>query len=159
QILFWYRAVLAVLPNPRQGYRLPFGANLNSRGLIIPRAIFGPEFMATVVAFGVAIVLVIALAAWARRRQAETGRPFPTFWTGLLILIGVLFLVFLATGAPLAFEFPELKGFNFVGGANIRPEFVALLLALSLYTATYIAEIVRAGILAVAHGQTEASHA
>jgi len=95
----------------------------------------------------------------ARRGRRATGQPFPMLWTSLALLIGFPVLVFLATGAPLAFEFPQLKGFNFIGGWNIKPEFMALLLGLSLYTATYIAEIVRAGILAVAHGQTEAARA
>jgi len=159
QLLFWYKGVLSVLPGPRQGYWLPFGSNLSNRGLLMPRAIVAPEFLDTGIAFLVAIVAVVVLARWARRRQLATGRLFPTFWTSVAILLGLPILVFLATGAPLAFEFPQLKGFNFVGGWNIKPEFIALLLGLSLYTATYIAEIVRAGILAVAHGQTEAAHA
>ena len=159
QLLFWYKAVLSVLPSPRQGYRLPFGANLSNRGLLLPRAIAAPEFLDTGIALLVAIAVVVVLARWARRRQLATGLPFPTFWTSVAILFGLPILVFLATGAPLAFEFPELKGFNFVGGWNIKPEFIALLLGLSLYSATYIAEIVRAGILAVAHGQTEAAYA
>jgi general L-amino acid transport system permease protein len=159
QLLFWYKAVLSVLPSPRQGYWLPFGSNLSNRGLFLPRAIVAPEFLDTGIALLVAIVAVVVLARWARRRQLATGQLFPTFWTSVAILLGLPILVFLATGAPLAFEFPQLKGFNFVGGWNIKPEFIALLLGLSLYTATYIAEIVRAGILAVAHGQTEAAYA
>jgi ABC-type amino acid transport system permease subunit len=110
----------------------------------MPRAIVGPQFVATEIAFLVAIVLVVILAIWARRHQLATGRIFPTFWTGVAVLLGLPFLVFLMSGAPLAFEFPQLKGFNFIGGWNIKPEFMALLLGLSLYTATYIAEIVRA---------------
>jgi general L-amino acid transport system permease protein len=159
QLLFWYKAVLSVLPSPRQGYWLPLGANLSNRGLFMPRAIVAPEFVDTGIALLVAIVAVVVLSGWARRRRLATGRPFPTVWTSVAILIGLPVLVFLATGAPLALEFPQLKGFNFVGGWNIKPELIALLLGLSLYTATYIAEIVRAGILAVAHGQTEAAHA
>jgi general L-amino acid transport system permease protein len=159
QLLFWYKAVLSVLPSPRQGYWLPFGSNLSNRGLFLPRAIVAPEFLDTGIAILVAIGAVVVLARWARRRQLATGQLFPTLWTSVAILLGLPILVFLATGAPLAFEFPQLKGFNFVGGWNIKPEFIALLLGLSLYTATYIAEIVRAGILAVAHGQTEAAYA
>ena len=159
QLLFWYRAVLAVLPGPRQGLALPFGANLNNRGLLLPRPIFGPEFADVPAAIAVAIVAVVALAAWARRRRLATGKPFPTVLVALAILIGLPLFVFLLAGEPLTFEVPELKGFNFIGGVNVRPEFIALLLGLSLYTATYIAEIVRAGILAVPHGQTEAAYA
>lgn len=187
QLVFWYRAVLAVLPGPRQGYilggpmdllapvhwvlerlGLETGTSslsfvfptvaLNNRGLLLPRPIVGPAFLETLAAFGVAIVAVIAIAIWARRRQLATGQQFPTFRVGLLILIGLPLVVFLLTGAPLRLESPELKGFNFVGGFHITPEFLALTLGLVLYTATYIAEIVRAGILAVPHGQTEAAY-
>jgi len=159
QLLFWYKAVLSLLPSPRQGIPLPFGANLSNRGLLLPSAVAGPDLVDTGIAFLVGVVAVTILARWARRRQLATGLRFPMFWTGVAILIGLPIIVFLATGAPLAFEFPQLKGFNFVGGWNIKPEFMALLLGLSLYTATYIAEIVRAGILAVAHGQTDAAYA
>jgi general L-amino acid transport system permease protein len=159
QLLFWYKAVLSVLPSPRQGLQLPFGANLSNRGLLLPRAIGEPGLVDTGIAFLVGIVAVVVIGWWARRRQLATGQPFPMLWTSLALIIGFPVVVFLATGAPLAFEFPQLKGFNFIGGWNIKPEFMALLLGLSLYTATYIAEIVRAGILAVAHGQTEAAHA
>ena len=159
QLLFWYKAVLSVLPSPRQGLQLPFGANLSNRGLLLPRAMGGPVLVDTGLAFLFGILAVVVVGQWARRRRRATGQPFPMLWTSLALLIGFPVLVFLATGAPLAFEFPQLKGFNFIGGWNIKPEFMALLLGLSLYTATYIAEIVRAGILAVAHGQTEAARA
>ncbi len=159
QLLFWYRAVLSILPGPRQGYALPFNANLSNRGLIMPWPVFGEGFSATLIAFLLAVAAVFVLARWARRRQMATGQLFPTFRVGLAILIVVPGIVFLATGRPMTFDVPELKGFNFVGGAQIKPEFIALLLGLTLYTATYIGEIVRAGILAVARGQTEASYA
>ncbi|MCB1487712.1 MAG: amino acid ABC transporter permease [Bauldia sp.] len=159
QLLFWYKAVLAVLPGPRQAIALPIGANLSNRGLLLPWPVIEPGFSATVVAFLVAIVLAIGVGIWAHRRQLATGRPFPAFWTGLGLVILLPIIVFLATGAPMTLSFPELKGFNFTGGLHIQPEFVALLLGLSLYTATFIAEIVRAGILAVARGQTEAAYA
>ncbi len=159
QLLFWYKAVLSILPAPRQGFNLLFNTKLSNRGLIIPRPIFHDGFLATVIAFVVAIVAIVVLAQWAHRRQMATGRIFPTVKVSLAILILLPVIVFLVTGMPASFEFPELKGFNYVGGAQIKPEFMALLLGLTLYTATYIGEIVRAGILAVAHGQTEASYA
>lgn len=158
-LLFWYRAVLSVLPGPRQGYRLPFGANLSNRGLILPQPLAGPEFWLTIVAFAVAVLLVVAVAVWARRRRDRTGRGFPTFRVGLAVLIVLPLVVFLLSGSPLGFEMPELKGFNFVGGVQINPEFLALTVGLSLYTATFIAENVRGGILAVDHGQVEAAYA
>jgi general L-amino acid transport system permease protein len=159
QLLFWYKAVLTVLPGPRQAYSLPLGSNLSNRGLITPYPLFGEGFGNTLVALLVAILAAIAVAVWAKRRQLATGQPFATFRVSLAIIVGLPLVVFLSTGAPLSFEYPELSGFNFVGGFHIRPEFMALLLGLSLYTATFIGEIVRAGILAVAHGQTEAAYA
>jgi general L-amino acid transport system permease protein len=159
QLLFWYRAVLSVLPAPKQAIMLPFGSNLSNRGLLLPKFIAGDGFIFTVVAIGVAVIAVAFVSVWARRRRMATGRPFPTVIVGLAILIVLPLAVFLASGAPLTVEFPELKGFNFVGGFHILPEFMALLLGLTLYTATFIAEIVRAGILAVPRGQTEAAYA
>ena len=159
QLLFWYKAVLAVLPGPRQAIALPVGSNLSNRGLLLPWPIAEPGFSDTLMALLVAIVLAVGVGSWARRRQLATGRPFPAFWTGLGLIILLPIVVFLVTGAPLTLSYPELKGFNFVGGLHIQPEFVALLLGLSIYTATFIAEIVRAGILAVARGQSEAAHA
>lgn len=158
-LLFWYRAVLSVLPGPREGYRLPFGGNLSNRGFMLPQPLAGPGFWLTIAALAAAIVLVVGMAIWARRRRNRTGGQFPTFRAGLAILIGLPVLVFLATGSPLDFELPELKGFNFVGGLQINPEFLALTVGLSLYTATFIAENVRGGILAVDHGQVEAAYA
>lgn len=158
QLLFWYKAVLSVLPGPRQGIALPFGANLSNRGLLMPKPVAGAEFQLTLIAIALAIAAVVALAIWARRRQMVTGRQFKTFRVGAAIIIGLPLAVFLLTGAPLTFDMPELRGFNFVGGFAMKPEFIALLLGLTLYTATYIAEIVRAGILAVSHGQTEAAY-
>ena len=159
QLLFWYKAVLAVLPGPKQAIKLPAGANLSNRGLLLPWPVTEPGFAATLVAIVVAFAAALAVAWWARRRQLATGRPFPVFSTGVGLVVVLPLVVFLLTGAPLTLSFPELKGFNFVGGLHVQPEFVALLLGLSLYTATFIAEIVRAGILAVARGQTEAAYA
>jgi general L-amino acid transport system permease protein len=188
QLLFWYKAVLSVLPNPKQGFILQGDVDLlgpglwllrkvgidagpspltfhmptialNNRGLLLPVPIAGPDFTATLATLGFAIVATIAIYLWARARQRRTGAQFPIFWTGLALIVLVPLAVFLLTGSPLGFDSPTLKGFNFVGGVAIKPEFMALLLGLSLYTATYIGEIVRAGILAVPWGQTEAAYA
>ncbi len=159
QLLFWYKAVLSVLPSPRQGFNLPFGTTLSNRGLIIPRPVYHEGFSATLIAVAVAIVVIAVLARWAHRRQMATGQIFPIVKVSMAILIVLPAIVFVATGMPASFDFPQLQGFNYVGGTQIKPEFMALLLGLTLYTATYIGEIVRAGILAVAHGQTEASYA
>ncbi len=159
QLLFWYRAVLAVLPAPRQAIGLPLGGFLSNRGLLLPTFVWGEGAIVVLAAFGAAVVAVVALAVWARRRQMATGRPFPTFLVGIAVLVAVPALAFVAAGMPATLEYPELKGFNFVGGFHILPEFLALVLGLTLYTATFIAEIVRAGILAVPRGQTEAAYA
>ncbi|MBS1181128.1 MAG: yecS 1 [Proteobacteria bacterium] len=157
QLLFWYKAVLSVLPGPRQGYMLPFATNLSNRGLTMPRPIPGAGFDIVLWIVPVAVVLAWAVARWARRRQVATGQSFPVFRASLGLIIGLPLVVFLAIGAPLTFEYPELKGFNFVGGMVIHPELTAMLLGISLYTASFIAETVRAGILAVSTGQSEAA--
>jgi general L-amino acid transport system permease protein len=158
QLLFWYKAVLAVLPNPRQAVQLPFGANLSIRGLLLPELNTEEGFRLTVLAFAVGFVLAFVLAIWARRRQMATGRRFPAGLAGLALIVVLTVGTFVATGRPLSVTYPQLKGFNFVGGIAVKPELLALLLGLVLYTATYIGEIVRAGILAVSHGQTEAAY-
>lgn len=159
QLLFWYKAVLSVLPGPRQAYEFPFSTTLSNRGLIMPRFIFEAAFLPTVIAGVVAIVCAVIVGRWARKRQMATGQPFPTITVGLAIIVLLPLMVFLVTGMPIAVDYPELSGFNFEGGFHVAPEFLALLLGLVLYTATYIAEIVRGGILAVSGGQSEASAA
>tara|TARA_R110002020_G_scaffold21450_3_gene72858 strand:+ start:445 stop:1650 length:1206 start_codon:yes stop_codon:yes gene_type:complete len=162
QLLFWYKAVLSVLPSPREAAReagVEVAFSINNRGLYLPRII--PEDGSSLIFYA----LVLALAAWfligrwATKRQMATGQQFPTFLTGLGLVIVLPLLAFLVTGMPLSLEYASLQGFNMVGGWIVQPEFMALLLGLSLYTASFIAEIVRAGILAVSHGQTEAAFA
>ncbi|MEO1200914.1 MAG: amino acid ABC transporter permease [Pseudomonadota bacterium] len=157
-IFFWYFGVLTLLPNPNQSVELPLEGYLNNRGLIIPRPIFEDGFSLVVWAFAIAVVAIIGLGIWAKRRQEATGQIFPLLQTSIGLVVGLPLLAFLVSGAPLSFEIPEASRFNLVGGIQIKPEFIALYLALSVYTASFIAEIVRAGILAVSHGQTEAAH-
>jgi general L-amino acid transport system permease protein len=157
QLLFWYFGVFTALPPLRQSMSMGAGFFLNQRGLYGPAPILLPGWQGLPVALLVGIVATVLLRHWARRRQALTGRQFPMIWSGLALVIGLPVLTALAAGWPVALEYPELKGFNFAGGAVILPEFLALVMALSLYTAAFIAEIVRAGILAVSHGQTEAA--
>ncbi|MCM5558278.1 amino acid ABC transporter permease [Pleomorphomonas sp. JP5] len=157
QLLFWYKAVLSVLPGPRQGYVLPFSANLSNRGLTMPRPIPGEGFEIVMWSVPVAVALAWAIARWAKNRQAATGQSFPVFRASLGIVVGLPVVLFVVLGAPLSFEIPELKGFNFAGGMVVHPELIAMLLGISLYTATFIAETVRAGILAVSTGQSEAA--
>ncbi|MGB5062443.1 MAG: amino acid ABC transporter permease [Candidatus Competibacter sp.] len=157
QIFFWYFAVLRAVPSPRQSLSLGDVVFLNIRGLYLPAPQFQPGFGWVLAAFGLALVLVFILVRWSRRRQAATGQPFPTLSASLALLLCLPLVTFWLAGLPLVWQIPELRGFNFQGGWVIIPELASLLLALSIYTAAFIAEIVRAGIQAVSHGQTEAS--
>ncbi len=159
QIFFWYFAVLRALPAPRNSMSVADAFFLNLRGLFVPRPVFEPGFAAIPIAFVVAVAAVVVLARWARRRRDATGQQFHTVYASMAILIGLPLLAGALVGFPLRWEHPVLEGFNFRGGMALIPEFVALLIALSTYTAAFIAEIVRAGILAVSHGQTEAASA
>jgi general L-amino acid transport system permease protein len=158
QIFFWYVAVLGPLPSPRQSIELG-NTFLNNRGFYIPSPVFESAFLFVVIAFVIAIGACIYLSRWNHKRQDETGQQFPVFWASIGILIGLPLVVYFLAGSPMTWDEPALKGFNFKGGAVIIPELMALLLALSIYTAAFIAEIVRSGIEAVNKGQTEASHA
>ncbi len=159
QILFWYFAVLQALPSPRQSLSLFEALFLNVRGLIVPAPVAQPGFAATQWAMVLAVAAVVGLAWYARRLQARTGQALPVYRLGALILIGLPLAVFLITGRPLAWDVPALAGFNFKGGVTVIPELMALWLALSIYTASFIAEIVRSGIQSVPSGQVEAARA
>ena len=158
QIFFWYFLVLHNLPGPRGSHSLGESFFLNNRGLAYPSTIPEDGFWVVGVAIVMAIVGAIFLVRWAKERQDRTGEQFPAYWASAGLIIGLPLLVFLIMGTPMHLEYPALKGFNFTGGAVMSPEFVSLLLALSMYTATFIGEIVRAGIQAVSHGQTEAAY-
>src|SRR5258707_3046815 len=110
-------------------------------------------------AFLAGVLLVIPMRRWAARRQAATGQQFPMGWVGTGLILGLPIMAFIAAGAPLALDTPSLRGFNFTGGGAVSPEFTALLVGLVIYSGTFIAEIVRAGILAVSWGQSEAAMA
>ena len=159
QILFWYLAVLGTLPGPRQSISLFGEIFLNNRGIILPAPVAGEGAGAVIAVFALSVIAAIALRLWAKRRQIRTGRQFPLFWSGLALVVGPPLVALVAMGFPIGFERPELRGFNFVGGVRLLPEFVALLLALTTYTAAFIAEVVRAGVLAVPRGQSEAAFA
>jgi general L-amino acid transport system permease protein len=159
QLLFWYLAVLGALPGPRQSISLFGEVFLNNRGIIVPAPTAGEGAGLVAAAFTVGVAAAVALRSWARRRQARTGEQFPVGLIGCAAVVGLPLLVLVATGFPIGFQKPELRGFNFVGGVRLIPEFVALLVALTTYTAAFIAEVVRAGLLAVPRGQTEAASA
>jgi general L-amino acid transport system permease protein len=159
QILFWYNAVLKSLPELHGSVALPAGSFLNNRGLFLPRPEFPASFRVVLIALLIGVAAATVLLAWARRRRDRTGVPMPVLWPALGLIIGLPLVVTLLTDVPIRFSYPQLGRFNIMGGIEILPEFVALLLALTIYTAAFIAEVVRAGILAVPHGQTEAAQA
>jgi general L-amino acid transport system permease protein len=160
QILFWYFAALQALPQPRDSMALLGDLFfLNNRGFYSPKPIFQEGFGWVLLALVAAIAAALGIARWARRRREATGQPFHTVSVALGLIIGLPLAAYLLTGMPLAFEHAEMGRFKLQGGLVMLPELVALVLALSIYTASFIAETVRAGILAVSHGQIEAAHA
>ena len=157
QLFFWYVLIKDNLPAVRQAINPLPGVYLSQRGLVMPAPVNDAANTWILVAIVVGILAAAAVAQWAKRRQAATGEAFPTLWTALGLIVGLPLLLFLANGAHMDLDVPELRGFNFRGGVTLIPEFVALLAGLTAYTAAFIAEIVRSGILAVSHGQTEAA--
>lgn len=159
QIFVWYFSVLRLLPSRREALDLGFLGQINISGWYAPRPVLGEGSGLIGWALLIAVVAVVALARWARRRQEATGERLPVLWPAIGLIVGLPLVAYLAAGMPLAFEYPEQGNFGPRGGTRVYPEFIGLLLALSFYTAAFIAEIVRAGILAVNRGQTEASYA
>ncbi len=159
QIIFWYFGLLPLLPQVRQSVPLFNAFFFSNRGLYMPMPRLLPGFWLVPAALLIGIALAVVVHRWAKRRQAATGQLFPSILTGLGLIVALPALVILVSGSHVEWSLPVLKGFNFQGGMDVVPEFLALLLALSIYTAAFIAENVRSGILAVSHGQTEAAHA
>ena len=158
-IFFWYFGVLSVLPLPKESIELPFGSYLNSRGFYFPKLMWGEGSWLIGVAFLLGVAMSIFVARAAKQRQMATGQTFPVLWTSIALIVGLPLLALVATGFPASFNFPQKSTFNLTGGMQIKPEFLSLYLALSFYTAAFIAEIVRAGIRGVNRGQSEASAA
>ena len=157
QLFFFYAMFYEAFPGPRQALAPIPGLFVSNRGIdfAVPAAHFAWKYMG--IAVIVAIILAIVISRWARRRQDRTGQQFPSFWVGVGCVLGLPLLTWIVCGAPTELDMPVLKGFNFRGGENISPEFSALLIGLVLYTASFIAQIVRAGIQSISHGQTEAA--
>jgi general L-amino acid transport system permease protein len=159
QILFWYNAVLKALPEIRGSLALPFGGYLNNRGLFLPRPEFGERFDAVLIAFVLGVIVAIGLYIRARRVQERSGVQISTLWPTLGAIIGLPLVVFVIFRFPLSFHNPDLGRFNVRGGLEILPELAALVIARSIYTAAFISEVVRAGVLSVSSGQIEAAQA
>jgi general L-amino acid transport system permease protein len=159
QLFFWWGLLRESAPAPRAAWQPLPDVFVSNRGIVFAVPSPDPAYGWMALAFCVGVVATIGIFRWARQRQAHTGEQFPTGWVGLGLVLGLPLAVFLVCGTPLTLDRPELKGFNFVGGHAVSPEFAALLLGLVIYSGAFTAEIVRAGILAVSWGQSEAAMA
>jgi len=147
------------LPRPKSAIGIADTAFLTNRGMFMPKPVPEPLMWAVIGLFFAGIVFAFLFRRWAKKVQDATGKIYPVFWISILAIVVLPVIAYFLLGSPVQWDEPALKGFNFKGGMVIRPEFIALWLALSFYTAAFIGEVVRAGILAVSHGQTEASMA
>ena len=159
QLIFWYTVVLKSLPAPKQSISVFGAVFLNTRGIIVPSPVFDSGAGAVGWALLAGLALAAVFAVYAGRRQAASGQQLPVLWISLALVVGLPLVVYLALGMPIGLQRPVLRGFNFIGGRQVFPEFAALLLGLSIYTGAFISEIVRAGIMAVGRGQHEAASA
>lgn len=157
QLFFWYAFFNQILPLPREALSPVSGVFLSNRGLVFAIPESHPAYKYMAIAFVLGCLVVYAMHRWAKKRQAKKGKLFPVFRVSVALLIGLPLVTWWLAGAPSAMNVPTLGGFNFAGGVNISPEFSALLLGLVLYTAAFVAEVVRAGIQSVSKGQTEAA--
>ena len=151
--------MLRTLPSPRESWSAGEVAFLNIRGMYLPQPLFGDAFNVVTWVFILAVIATICIARWAKKRQDETGKQFKLFRVAFALTCVLPLMVFFLIGAPLTWDIPKLQGFNFRGGMTVIPELTALLVALSVYTGAFIAEVVRSGILSVNTGQTEAASA
>lgn len=159
QLFVWYALFTESMPPVRQALNPLPGVFLSQRGITVPVPAADPVWTWVLLALVLGGVASLLVGRWAKIRQAATGQPFPLLAASLALIVGLPFAAYVAGGAPAAMDVPQLQGFNFRGGLVLSPEFAAILFGLSIYTAAFIAEIVRGGILAVSHGQSEAAAA
>ncbi|WP_266033885.1 amino acid ABC transporter permease [Brucella intermedia] len=158
-VFFLYVGVISSLPKVQQSIALPFSIFINNRGVSLPVPVFGDAGNHAFGALVAALLLSTLLFWWSKRRQAATGYRFPSLWISVALIVLLPLIVIFATEGRISFDIPQLGRFRLEGGIRIAPEFLSLFAALSLYTAAYIAEIVRSGIMGITHGQTEAAQA
>ena len=159
QLFFWYNAVLKALPSVRESLVLPLNSYLNNRGLTVPKPQALPDMDWVYASVIAGVISSLIYRHWARKRQEATGQISPVGSVSFALVLILPVLVFVLAGSPVKFDVPQAGRFNIVGGMVLQPEFLALLFGLTLYTAGYIAEVVRAGVLAVSKGQSEAAYA
>ncbi len=157
QLFVWWDLLRLAAPPPRQAWQPLPHLFVTNRGVVLPVPAADPAYLWMGAALIGGFLASFALARWARQRHRRSGRSFPILPTALALTLIPPLLVFLGAGAPLTLDVPHLAGFNFRGGIGVTPEFTALLLGLVVYTAAFIGEIMRSGILAVSRGQTEAA--
>src|SRR3990172_2272202 len=159
QLFFWYAIFYETLPSPEEALSPGAGIYMSNRGVAFTIPEGHPAHNYMLLAFVAACMIVYLIRRWARKRQEKTGQFFPTFRVGIAIIFGLPFITWLAFGTPMKMDAPKFIGFNFQGGLMVSPEFIALLMGLILYTAAFVAEVVRAGIQSVSKGQREAAMA
>jgi general L-amino acid transport system permease protein len=159
QLFFWYAIFYETLPSPQEALSPGAGIYMSNRGVAFTIPEGHPAHKYMLLAFVAACMIVYLMRRWARKRQERTGQFFPTFRVGIAIVLVLPFITWLGFGAPTQMDVPKLVGFNFEGGLTVSPEFIALLMGLVLYTAAFVAEVVRAGIQSVSKGQREAAMA
>lgn len=157
QLFFWYAIFYESLPPPREALSPGAGIYISNRGVALTVLEGHSSHLYIFLAFGIGCVIAYGIRRWAKKRQERTGQLFPTFRVGTAVVFGLPLITWLASGAPMKMNTPQLVGFNFEGGIMLSPEFIALLMGLVLYTAAYVAEAVRAGIQSVSKGQKEAA--
>ena len=157
QILLWHGIIINTLPHPKKAINIADVTFLSNRGFYIPKPLTENGIELVYLFFVIAIIFSILFYKYCKKKQDLTGAQYPVFWINLSVIISLPLVAFFISGMPISLEIPALKGFNFRGGMHMSPELAALTFALGIYTAAFIAEIVRAGILAVDKGQREAA--